>query len=114
LIHVIFNDVLHQCQGNESKAKQLLKEFENQAQIDQQRINNQKIEELSLTFPLERGIIERVLLENNWNPDQCILPLFMIVEQRKETIQKKQEEASRQRREVDNRKKKGGCQKKSK
>jgi len=102
----ILIDVVHQCQGNEEKAKELLKEFQEQAQIDKQRTNNKKIEELSSTFPLDRAIIETVLSQNNWNPEQCLLPLFMIVEQQKETEQKKKDEESRRRREDDNRKKK--------
>jgi len=110
----ILIDVVHQCQGNEEKAKELLKEFQEQAQIDKQRTNNQKIQELSATFPIDRAIIERTLSENNWNPDQCILPLFMIVEQQKETERKKKEEESRRKREFDNQKKKGRSQKESK
>jgi len=86
------NAVLGAANDNIDEAAQMLREIAEEGKRDTQKHNERKISELQTQFTtVPRDVIIRVLEQNKYDEDACIVPLFNILAE----VQKQEQLSSR-------------------
>ncbi|KAL6079997.1 hypothetical protein QOT17_000380 [Balamuthia mandrillaris] len=99
----LWGDVLRQCEGDKERALELASGM-SQAAADEekQRTQERMVAELQQTFPLlGKEVIVRSLVENDWDSERAILPLFAAVEEHREKERKLAREEALKKREAE-------------